>query len=265
MSVEITTPVDATVLTPVTPSVTAPVTPQTIPVATPAAATPAVPDRSTWVPPHRLREQSETYEARLAAERSTTARQLEDLNQKIQILTGVVNPENPQIGEVRQQFGNVFPGLAKLEAQAAKIEEMLARRGEVEDLPNHYWGSYNRSAMDRLYKAAEATYGQPLSEDAKSQLGSSFVGFLQSNPEAYERYKNDPSIVDEYWKGFTDRFIDPARRTATVNAAGRVATNLPQDNPSGGVRTNAPDVKPDNIDDRVKQAFASYSALANKV
>jgi hypothetical protein len=123
------------------------------------------------------------------------------------------------------------------------------------------WATHNRSAINGLYKAAEATYGNPLNEDAKRALGSSFVGHLQSNPDAYERYQQDPqAVVEEYWKGFTDRFISPIQRAQTVATVNRIPQGLPQDSPSGALPTSAPQTKFGSQDERLAAALASYKA-----
>lgn len=235
------------------------VAPQTQTPATPA--TPAE-DRSNWVPPYRLREQNARHEAALQAERQRFTSEQAALQRKLEILAGVTAPENPQIDEVKKQFGQVFPELAELAAQAAEIKQLLAQREELTHSKDHYWTRYNRDAMNTLYSEAEKTYGQPLNDDAKRQLGSSFIGYLQSNPGEYERYQEDPSVVKEYWKSFSDRFIDPVRRSATAQTIGRIPTALPQDTPSGTVNFGTPVPKPANQDERMALALARYKEVS---
>lgn len=267
MSFDPNTPAEATPsATPAAPA--APSAPQAAtPPVTPTPATPATPseDRSNWVPPYRLRETTQKYEQALQAERAQWQAQLEQERRKIQALTGVVPPENPQFDEVKKQFGQVFPGLNEMETLAPQIKEFLAQREEIEQLRQHVWGVYNRNAMDRLYKNAETTYGQPLSEDARRTLGSSFVGYLQSNPEAYERYQSDPSIVDEFWQSFEARFVSPVRRNATVDTLNRIPGSLPQDTPSGAVSMSGGPQKPASTDERLAMALAAYKAKGGNI
>lgn len=242
----------------------APAAQPAVPTATPTSVAPSpatqVPseDRSTWVPPHRLREVSQRHEAALAAERARFTAEVESRDARIRALAGVAPPENQQFDEVKKQFGQVFPELAELAQQSKAIKELLAQREELTASKDHYWGAYNRNAMNTLYSEAEKTYGQPLSDATKRQLGSAFVGYLQSNPEAYERYQQDPSVVTEYWKAFSDGFIDPVRRQSTVSTMGRIPTGLPQDTPSGAVNVGAPPPKPQTQDERIAMALARY-------
>lgn len=242
-------------------SPTAPVSSPTTQVAPQTPATPATPseDRSNWVPPYRLRETTERYSQQLAAERARYQAETEALNRKLQILAGVTPPENPQIDEVKNQFRQVFPDLDYIGSQKAAIEELIALKDELRSSMQAQWESHNRNATDRLYKAAEQTYGQPLSDDAKRTLGASFIGYLQSNPDAYQRYQYDPGVAEEFWKAFSDRFVSPARRNATVDTTGRIPQGLPQDSPSGGIQpSQAP--KPQTQDERLRQALDVYKA-----
>lgn len=260
------TPATGENVAPAAPAASTPSTPATPSVnATPA--TPATPaeDRSNWVPPYRLRETTQKYEAALNAERARWQAEIEARERKIQALAGVVPPENPQIDEVKKQFGQVFPGLNEMESLAPQIKEFLAQREEIEQLRNHVWGVYNRNAMDRLYKNAESTYGQPLNEDARRTLGASFVGFLQSNPDAYERYQSDPSVVDEFWKSFEARFVNPVRRSGIADTVNRIPGALPQDTPSGAVAPSGGQVQPRNTDERMAMALAAYRAKGGNI
>jgi hypothetical protein len=112
--------------------------------------------------------------------------------------------------------------------------------------------------MDRLFTHASESLGSPLTEEGKRQLHSSFVGFVQSSPELTERYSNDPTIVEDFWKAFTSSFIDPVRRTASATVQGRVASAIvPQDRPGAPAPVSS-GPKPANLDERANQAWALY-------
>lgn len=251
-----------------TPSASPAASPQTsptpstaIPSSSPAPAT-SVPqeDRSNWVPPYRLRETTQRYEQTLQSERQQWQRELEQREARIRALVGVTPPENPQIDEVKKQFGQVFPGLSKLEAQAAQVDALLAQREEMDHLRQHVWAMHNKNAMDTLYKAAAETYGEQLSDDSKRSLGAAFIGYLNTNPDEYARYQNDPSVVVDFWKSFTGRFIDPVRRQATAASANRIPSGLPQDTPSGSVNVSSPAPKAANEDELLARALSVYKA-----
>lgn len=255
------TPAPVAVQTP-----SAPITPQ------PAIAAPPVPqptpvapseDRSNWVPPHRLREQSTRFEQQLSQERARYQAETEALNKRVQALAGLTPPADAEYDGVKNQFKQIFPELSEIGSQAEAIKELISLKDELRAAMQHQWASHNRNAMDRLFKNAETTYGNPLNDDAKRSLGSAFIGYLNTNPEAYERYQQDPSVVDEYWSAFTDRFIDPVRRQSTVATMNRIPAAIPLDAPSGGVPTSQA-VKPANQDERLALALATYKAKSNQ-
>jgi hypothetical protein len=257
------TPAEATPSAPAT----APATPGTT---APVAATPATPqvnatvdDRSNWVPPHRIRESREAAYREASQKASQEIQAARDearrYQQQVLALTGVTPPQNPEIQAVRDQFGGLYPGLTKLEAKAAQLEALLERAGDLESQTDHYWQSYGRQTMDRVFELAEKSLGSPLNDEGKRQLHSSFMGFVQSSPELSARYANDPSIVNDFWNAFTSTFIDPARRAASATVAGRAAqvAGLPVDSPSGSVATSQPP-KFSSLDERAAAGWNQY-------
>lgn len=246
-----------------TPAVTPPAA--TAPV-TPAAATPAAPEG--YVPSYRLRETREaaTREANqsFAAREAAIRAEAENYKQKLQALVGVNPPQqNPEVAAVRAQFAQLYPGLVKMEERAAQLEQLLERAGDLESQNDHYWQSYGRQTMDRLFNSFSETLGAPLTDEGKRQLHSSFVGWVQSSPELTARYSSDPTIVNDFVKAFTASFIDPVRRTATAGVAGRAAatTAIPRDTPAGAPRaTPAPSLG--NLDERANAAWALYQTTA---
>lgn len=245
---------------PQAPAVAAPATP---PVASqaPASGVPAV--DPSWLK-SRLDEtratatrQAEQAYARKEAELQA---KYEQVQTQLRALVGVQPPQNPEIDGIRAQFSKIYPGLSKMEDQAAKLEALLERSGDLEAQTNHYWTSYAKQTTERLYGTAEKSIGSPLTDDAKQVLHGSFVSFIESSPERTARYQNDPSIVEDFWKAFSSGFIDPARRTASAGVQTRVAASaaLPQDLP-GGVPRATPAPQPQNLDERVAAGWALYN------
>lgn len=255
---------DPNSITPAVATPTEPVAQPTTPAVTPQAATPPAPvptpeDRSNWVPPYRLRETTTKYEQQLAQIRAASDAEKAQLTRQLQALTGALPPQNQEHDQVRNQFKTVFPELDELGSNAAAIKELIALKDELRAAMQNQWATHNRNAINGLYKAAEATYGTSLNEDARRALGSSFVGHLQSNPDIYEQYQQDPAgVVEEYWKGFTERFISPIQRAQTVATIGRIPQNIPQDTPSGALPTSVPQTKFATQEDRLNAALASY-------
>lgn len=241
------------------------------PVATPQAptqapATGAGPDG--WVPSYRLRESREAAireaNTAFAQKEAEYKSQLEQVQRQLRVLVGAEPQANPEIAAVKQQFGELYPGLAKLEQRAADLEALMERAGDIESQNSHYWTSYGRQTMDRLFTHASQSLGSPLTDEGKRALHSSFVGWVQSSPELTDRYANDPSIVEDYWKMFTSSFVDPVRRTASATAVGRaVAGNgIPQDTSGGAPRPMGGAAKPADLDERAAQAWAHYQTIA---
>lgn len=239
--------------------------------ATPSAQTPAPATGAPegWVPSYRVRETREAaqreYQTQMSELEGRYKAELDRVQAQIRSLVGVNPPANPEVDAVRSQFASLYPGLAKMEDRAAQLEQLLERAGDLESQTTHYWTTYGRQTMDRLFDHAATTIGAPLTDEGKRALHSAFTGFVQSSPELTARYAQDPTIVEDFWNVFSSSFIDPARRTATASTVGRVAGAIPQDAPSGSVRTAAAaPPKPADLDERTNMAWALYNQKANK-
>ena len=246
------------------PNAAAPATPNA---PAPGAATPR-PSNEGMVPSYRLRETRE------AAIRESTAQwqareaqyqsQLQQVQNQLRALVGVAPPTDPEADAVRQQFDKLYPGLAKLNERYEDIMGVVDRTGDIESQTQHYWTSYGRNAMDRLFSQAATTYGAPLNEEGKAALHASFLGYVQSSPELTARYTQDPTLVDEFWRGFSSNFIDPVRRAQAAQVEQRTTLGgLPQDAPGGAPQmSQAP--RPGSLDERVSGAWASYNAALKR-
>ncbi len=230
----------------------------------PQQATPVAPppDRSDWVPPYRLRE---TREAAIRQANTEFARREAELRAEseryrtqLHSIIGVTPPQDPEIAAVRGQFSKLYPGLTRIEDKAEALDAMLERAADQEAQTAHYWTTYGRQTMDRLFSHAEKSLGSPLNDEGKRQLHASFTGFVQASPEMTSRYANDPSIVEEFWKQFTSSFIDPVRRSASAGVLNRAPGALPQDSPSGAPRVS-PGPQPQSLDERVALGWNLYN------
>jgi hypothetical protein len=189
--------------------------------------------------------------------------QLDAVQKQLHALVGVTPPQNPEVDAIRKQFGQIYPGLSKMEERAAQLEQLLERAGDFESQTEHYWSTYGRQTVDRLFTKAAEAIGAPLTDEGKRLLHSSFVGFVQSSPENTQRYSSDPTIVEEFLKVFSSGIIDPARRQASAAIVGRAPGALPQDSHSGiPVVAGAP--KPQNLDERSAIAWAAFNAAKNQ-
>lgn len=242
-------------------------------VATPAApaqpATPATPQTPAtgvpegYVPSYRLREAREAAQRQAQSEFATREAQIRAesarYREQLHALVGVQPPPNPEIDAVRGQFGQLYPGLAKLDSVADELLALRERAQDMESQSEHYWQQYGQQTMNRLFESAQTNLGAPLTDEGRRVLHSAFTGFVSSSPEMTARYANDPTIVEDFVKAFTSSFIDPARRAASANVTGRAAVALPQDTPSGVPRgTPAPQLG--NLDERAAAAWALYNS-----
>lgn len=256
------------------PTTSAPAAPAT---ATPQAAAPqaATPPATSapptsgapegYVPSYRIRESREAAireaNAQAASRIAEVQAEAERYRAQLHSLVGATPRQNTEEDQIRDQFGKLYPGLSKMEANAARLEALLERAGDLESQNSHYWTSYGRQTMDRLFTHAAESLGTPLTDEGKRQLHASFTGFVQSSPELQERYANDPTIVEDFWKAFTSSFIDPVRRTASAGVVGRAGASaaLPQDTPSGAPRSTPPP-QASTLDERVALGWAQYKA-----
>lgn len=247
-----------------TPVATAPLA--ATPPAPQAPATPGAPEG--WVPSYRIRE---TREAAAREAQQTYSTQLQAAQEEINKYKNLIRaqigdtaPPNQEHAAVRDQFGRLYPGLAKLEERAEQLEQLIERAGDLEQQNSHYWQNYGRVTMDRLFDHASKSLGSPLTDEGKRQLHSAFVGFVGSSPELTSRYTTDPTLVEEFWQAFTSSFVEPARRAAATTVQQRAAgIGLPQDR-GGAAPPVTPGPKPANLDERAAQAWAKYQQDARQ-
>lgn len=241
-----------------TPSPAAPAQPTAAPATAPAIpsapAAPATSGHEGMVPSYRLREAREAAERqageRYAQREAAAQAKYADIERKFNALAGITPPPDPEIGQVRDQFGRLYPGLSKLEENAERLLQLAEKTGDLEAQNSHYWQSYGRQQVDRLYATAATALGAPLSEEGKRTLHASFTGWVSSSPELTQRYTSDPTIVDDFMKMFTSSFIDPARRAASATVMDRTGQAIPRDTP-GGVPRATPAPAFQSLDERV--------------
>lgn len=254
--------------TPAAPAAATPAAPAQVaatPATTPASgATPGAPGEG-WVPSYRIREAREAAIRQanegFAQREAQIQAEAQRYRQQVEALVGVTPRQNTEADQIKQQFFQLFPWAKKLEDRFGDFEQVVDRAGELEAQNSHYWTSYGKQTLDRLYNHAADSLGAPLTDAGKRQLHAQFIGFVQSSPEMEARYASDPSIVEDFWKEFTSNFIDPVRRGQAAAVAGRAAGSaaLPQDTGGGTVRgTAAPQLK--NLDERADAAWALYNA-----
>lgn len=162
--------------------------------------------------------------------------------------------------QIKQQFFQVFPQAKAIFDNAGKVQEMLERSGDYDAVMDQTWRSYGRQVTDRLFTKASEALGSPLNDEGKRFIHKAFVSHVQNSPENYQRYQEDPTIVDDFVKEITG-FIDPIRRTSAAGIPGRASVPLPQDTPGAVPRPAGPQ-PPKDLDDAVARAWQQYSTTA---
>jgi hypothetical protein len=227
---------------------------------TPPGATAGAPGEG-WVPSYRLREQRDTF-ARQVAEREAALRaqyeaQIAESNKKIQALAGFGPQPNPEVDAVRQQFAQLYPGLARLDDKAVeRLLQISEQFSDVEEQNNHYWQTYGQSKVNELFDLAKADIGTELTDAGKQRLHTALVGYVQSSPQNMAAYSRDPNFVKEFWKAWSSDFIEPVRRVSAASAQGRAGLPAVQDVP-GQIRTQ-PAQQPGTLDERLAMSWNSY-------
>lgn len=250
---------------------TAVTTPASSVQATPQApATPSAPPDG-FIPRYRYNEvaqrEAQAREAvtRYESEMTKIKSELDRYRSQVNALVGVTPQTNTEADAIKSQFFQLFPWAKKLEDRFGDFESLVDQTQDLRAQNDHYWTSYGKQTMDRLFGLATESLGSPLTDEGKRQLHASFVGFVQSSPELSERYASDPTIVEDFWKGFTSSFVDPARRASAAGVATRAAAGarLPQDSPSGTPQST-PAPKLTGLDERAAAAWAEFKAKTGR-
>jgi hypothetical protein len=159
-------------------------------------------------------------------------------------LSGVkppAEPSDPEQEAIRSQFNKLYPGLAKLEAMADKLEK--AGNFDFDGIQNsqqQVWVAHGNQVLATLQEKVKAAYGgADLTPKALQRISRAFVSEVGDDADMRARYEaGDLSIIDEFVKDFTGGLLDPYRRStaATAPAPGRFAArNLPRGGGSSAI------------------------------
>lgn len=170
----------------------------------------------------KARQEYERQVSALTAERDQERR-------RVQALAGV-NPQSTEETEadaVRQRFGQIFPGLAKLtDKQIEKLLSVAEKADGLEEATNSQWQRHGRQMLDSVVAAATKSIGGTLTDRQATRLKQAYVQEAESNPEFLARHEQgDPTLIDEFIKNWNEDWFEPARRNAAqaeVNRQRRV-------------------------------------------
>jgi hypothetical protein len=167
------------------------------------------------------RQQRQQYEQSVAQAQAELAQE----RRRVQALAGV-NPRSAadtEVDAVRQRFGELFPGLAKLSDE--KIERLLqvAERADgLDEATNHHWQTHGRQMLDQVTTEASKILGGTLTARQSARLKQAYVQEAEQNPEFLARHEQgDPTLVAEFIKNWNEDWFEPARRKVTQSEVAR--------------------------------------------
>jgi hypothetical protein len=167
------------------------------------------------------RQQRQQYEQSVAQAQAELAQE----RRRVQALAGV-NPrsaEDTEVDAVRQRFGQLFPGLAKL--SDGKIERLLAvaeQSDNLEAATTHHWETHGRTMLDSVTAEAAKVLGGTLTPRQAARLERAYVQEAEQNPEFLARHeRGDRTLVAEFIKNWNEDWFEPARRRVTQSEVAR--------------------------------------------
>ena len=227
-------------------------------------------DRSAWVPPHRIKEQ--TDKARAAEAR------YEEAQRRVAALSGVQtpNPQDEKVAQSREALMTLFPQLRKFENLTdEQLDRVLqtpeyVERANANDVQN--WTRHGRQQLGVLHNdIATAIGAETLTDDQKADVGESFKSWFKATvgkeleatggeqSKTLQRYEDgDQTLINEFSKRYIANWITPARRQVTAQQTARVNQRVPN---SGGRAQVTGVKKPEtfkSLDERMDYAAELY-------
>lgn len=202
-------------------------------------------DRSRWVPGHRIVEETT---ARTAAERKAAEAiaRADAAEKRVRALAGV-DPNAASEAEaekVKSNFFALFPQFAKLTPEV--LDKVLAavERGDSADAAiRHTWDRLAQTTLRNLEnRFLEVIGADKLNDRQRAKLHGSWGAMMKADPENFRlRYEaEDPQLIEDFIKEFTEDFVDPVRR---LHAAGVVPRPpVPRGGPGHQVTTVPPKI-----------------------
>jgi hypothetical protein len=172
---------------------------------------------------------------------------------------------DPESDGVRSQFAKLFPGLAKLETMADKLERAAAFDYDgVQSSQQQVWVAHGNQVLQTLSEKVKSAYGgADLSPKALQRIQRSFVNEVAEDPQMQARYSaGDLTIIDEFIKDYTAGVLDPYRRStaAAAQPGNPAARRLPRGGGGSAVIGGQPPptVKPSDGDAYHKAAYDRF-------
>lgn len=174
-------------------------------------------------------------------------------------LPGTQPPADPRIERLRAQLFEVIPGLKELLDQREGILASARAAPQLSETTQLYWQGVAGRTLNNLYDSIASTLlgagktGKDLDPEVCDDVREAFVAWVDRDRTGarVQRYEaQDPTLLAEYLRNFTTRYLDPIRRTAAVNVADRGRARAAQPAPAnGGMPPAAQPPAVDNTDE----------------
>ena len=198
------------------------------------------PDRSNWIPPHRLREETERRQA--------IEMQLAEAQRQVAALTNTQpqTPQQQQSEQVRNALFQMFPFLKKFaDLDDEQLERVLSSPEHVESIraaEQQQWQRHGDQQVGYIAeKVADGIGVEALDDDQRADLRDAFSHWLKTRArkeytesaaqfgqdrafsETVQRYeRGDQKLLDEFVTRYTKNWVEPARRAGTARTVNRM-------------------------------------------
>lgn len=168
------------------------------------------------------RKTRQKYEADLAAERASLAAE----RKRVQALAGVTPKSDQDAANdaVRERFQQLFPKLGSLtDAQIDKLLSVAENAENIEATVNRQHTIHGKKMLDAAVQGMSKALGGEMTERQKQRLQWAYFQEAQNSPQFLERHESgDPTLIEEFVKGFMEDFVEPGRRTALAEQEKRM-------------------------------------------
>ncbi len=172
---------------------------------------------------------------------------------------------DPESRKIRDDIFKIVPELKLLQRfDPDKFDQIVTQLGETaarsEGTEKTFWTRNANQHLRELDKLVRAEYGETADPKAVRRFQAGFIDWLESDPDARERYLDgDPTLVNDYWKETTGLIVEPIRSKTSQEAITRAQRvgRLPVMPKRGGAigAPRRPAAKPKTDDEVHEQAW----------
>jgi len=158
------------------------------------------------------REARQAHERKLAELDGT----LKEERRRIAALAGITTPSKQETdtASIRARLAEVYPELAEL----GSISDI---KNALEEQQVQGYASHSRNMIAKIHAGIAAEYGD-LTDSQKRRINAAYLYENQNNPEVHARHNaGDPTLIDEFVKGWLTDVADPIKRKMTAAEATR--------------------------------------------